>query len=234
MINQKVTIVTAASRGIGAAICRLLAKNGHKLIIMSRSDDIYPLADELSARPIQGSITDHKSMDKLVEFAMGKYGRIDSVVFNTGHAQKGNLLEISDKEWEDGFELLLLSFVKLMKKIAPVMKKQKSGSIVSISTFASKEPSLSFPVSSVVRSALLSFTKLAAEELGSYNIRVNSVLPGYIDTYPAGEDIINDIPLLQQGEPKDVAELVNFLISDSSAYITGQNILLDGGLNKSI
>ena len=233
-MSHKVAIVTAASRGMGAACARKLAKADYKLVIMSRSDDIFPLANELDARPLQGSVDKPKDIDRLVNLAYEKYGRIDAIINNTGHPPKGELLTLSDADWEVGFNLILMNVVRMCRLAAPIMKENGGGSIINISTFGAKEPSLKFPISSVIRTALSSFTKLCAEMLGPDNIRINNILPGYIDSYPTDEETINDIPLLRQGKPDEVADLALFLLSDHATYITGQNVLIDGGLVKSI
>ena len=103
------------------------------------------------------------------------------------------------------------------------------GSFVNISTFGAKEPSLDFPISSALRSALSSYCKLYAKQYGAHNIRMNNILPGFIDSYPADEETINSIPMLRQGTVEEVAKLAYFLSTDDSSYITGQDFLIDGG-----
>lgn len=230
MIDQKVAIITAASRGIGAACAEILAKDGYKLILMSRSDDLFPLADRLEARPIKGSVTSEADIERVVGFTFEKYGRIDVVVNNTGHAPKGELLSITNEEWRAGMDILLMNVIRMTRFVAPFMKKQRSGSIINISSYGAKHPSLNFPVSSVMRSALSAFCKLFVEEYGSHQVRMNNVLPGFIDSYPADEETINTIPMLRQGTPEEVAELVKFLASEKGAYINGQDLSVDGGL----
>ena len=234
MKKQKVAIVTAASKGIGASCATQLASEGYKLVLMSRSDSLFALCDQLNARPLQGSIEDENDIARLVGFTFEKYGRIDAVVCNTGHASKGSLLSLTDSDWKKGMNLLLMNVIRLAKSIGPIMAKQKGGAFVNISTFGAKEPSLSFPISSVIRAAVSSYCKLFACELGHANVRMNNILPGFINSYPADEQTINQIPMLRQGTPKEVAELASFLVSDKAAYITGQDFVIDGGLTKSI
>lgn len=219
---------------MGAAISRRLHQDQFKLLIMSRSEQIYDLADELSARPIMGSVTNMKDLKRLVGLAFEKYGRIDVVVNNTGHASKGELLDISDKEWSEGFNLLLMNVIRMSKLVVPIMEKQQSGSIINISTFAASEPSLKFPVSSVARAALSSFAKLFATRYGPVGVRMNNVLPGFIDSYPAEKEVLDEIPMKRQGKVEEIANTVAFLASGDSSYITGQDIIVDGGLTKHI
>ncbi len=229
----KVAIVTAASKGMGKACAMKLADAGYKLVIMSRSKEIFEVADLLNARPLQGSVNNLEDIERVIGLAYEKYGRIDVVVNNTGHPPKGPLLDLTDKDWRDGMELVLMNVIRFSKGVAQIMKKT-GGSIVNLSTFSAKEPSLDFPVSSVMRSALSAYTKLFSREFGGNNIRMNNILPGYIDSYKADEETINQIPLLRQGTPEEVAELALFLASEKSSYITGQDFLIDGGLTQSI
>ncbi len=229
-MKSKVAIVTAASKGMGAASARALAQAGYRLVVMSRTEAIYDIADELSARPLMGSVEKPEDLQRAVDLAYEKYGRIDAVVSNTGHSAKGELLEIPDQDWAKGFELLLMNVIRISRMVVPIMQEQGGGSLVNISTFAAQDPSSKFPVSSVARASLTAFCKLFAREYGAFNIRMNNVLPGYISSYPADEETINTIPMLRQGKPAEVAEMVAFLVSDKSSYVTGQDILIDGGL----
>ncbi len=234
MTNKRVAIVTASSRGIGAACARALHESEYKLVLMSRSDDIFPLANELDARPLQGSVDSDEDLNRLVNFTFEKYGRIDAVICNTGHPPKGELLDLNDDDWVEGMNLVLLNVIRICKYVTPIMSKSGGGSIVTISSFSAKEPSLKFPVSSVMRTALSSFTKMYANQYGQLGIRINNILPGYIDSYPVDAVVLEDIPLKRQGSPKDIANLASFLVSEHSKYITGQDLLVDGGLVKSI
>lgn len=229
---DKVAIITAASKGMGAAVAQKLASEGYKLSMMSRSEGIVTLSNALDAFSMQGSTDNAEDLRALVETTLIKYGRIDAVVCNTGHPPKGKLLELTDEDWSSGFNLALMNVIRMARLVVPKMK--EGGSIVNISTFGAKEPSLNFPISSVARTALSSFTKLFANEYGASNIRMNNVLPGFISSYPAAQETIDTIPMLRQGSPEEVAELVSFLVSEKSSYITGQDFLIDGGLVKSI
>ncbi len=229
---MKVAIVTAASKGMGAAITRKLHSEGYQLALMSRSESVVTLANEMEAFSMQGSTDNPEDLRSLVEISLMKYGRIDAVICNTGHPPKGKLLELTDEDWMAGLNLALMNVIRMSRLVVPKMN--EGGSIVNISTFGAKEPSLNFPISSVARTALSSYTKLFSNEFGSSNIRMNNVLPGFINSYPADQETIDTIPMLRQGTPEEVAELVSFLVSEKSSYITGQDFLIDGGLVKSI
>ncbi len=230
----KVAIVTAASSGMGRACAVRLAEDNYKLVIMSRSDKIFEVADALSARPLQGSLDNPDHLERLVNFTVEKYGRIDVLVNNTGHAPKGELLSLTDDDWQKGSDLLLMNVIRLCRLVTPIITESGGGSIVNISTFGAKEPSLQFPISSVMRAALSSYSKLYAQRYASKSIRMNNILPGFINSYPADKEIVNQIPMLRQGTPEEVAELALFLASEKSSYITGQDFLIDGGLTHSI
>ncbi|WP_420318075.1 SDR family oxidoreductase [Ekhidna sp.] len=229
---MKTAIITAASKGMGLACAEKLAKEGYQLAILSRSSEIHDLADKFGGIAVQGSTDNEEDLRRLVDATMETYGQIDVVVNNTGHPPKGELLELTDDQWKEGFDLALMNVIRMSRLVVSYMN--GGGSIVNISTFGAKEPSLSFPISSVARTALSSFTKLFATKYGASNIRMNNVLPGFIDSYKADQETINQIPMLRQGTPEEVANLVAFLASDKSEYITRQDFLIDGGLVKSI
>jgi len=231
---EKVALVTAASRGMGAACARELAARGYKLVLMSRSEEIQTLASELGAIASQGSSDNADDLEKLVALAMEKHGRIDAVVNNTGHPKKGPLLELSDADWHAGLDLLLLNVVRMARLVTPVMQMQGSGAIVNISTFAAFEPSARFPISSALRAALGSFTKIYADEVAKSGIRINNVLPGYVDSIAQNEATVAQIPMGRQGSKEEIAKTVAFLLSEDAGYITGQNIRVDGGITRSV
>ena len=231
---DKVAIITAASSGIGAAIARKFKKLGYKLAIMSSTEKIIPVAEELGAKYVQGSVTNKDDLKKLVKLATSAFGKIDVVVNNTGHPPKADLLELSDHDWQAGLDLVLLSVTKMAQLVVPVMSKNGGGSIVNISTFAAFEPSLVFPVSSTMRAALGSYCKLFADRYGAENIRMNNVLSGFIDSYPVDGEVLGKIPLNRAGTVEEIANTVAFLASAESGYITGQNIKVDGGLGRSV
>jgi NAD(P)-dependent dehydrogenase (short-subunit alcohol dehydrogenase family) len=231
---DKVAVITAASSGMGAAIARKLAQEGYKLVIMARSENIIALAEELNCLYFQGSVVNPQDLEALVLFTQEKYGKVDVLVNNTGHPPKGDLLTISDKEWQDGMDIVLLNVIRLARLVAPIMKNLGGGSIINISTYAALEPSLDFPVSSTMRAALASYCKLFADRFGPDNIRMNNVLPGFIDSYEIDENLRSSIPLKRSGRVEEIAETVAFLASKESGYITGQNIKVDGGLGRAV
>ncbi|WP_420630693.1 SDR family oxidoreductase [Candidatus Leptofilum sp.] len=234
MTTHKTAIITAAGKGMGAAIARALAEAGYNLALLSHSGGAETLAEELGGFGMRGSVTNPADLQALVEGAMERYGRIDAVVNNTGHPPKGKLLEIPDADWHAGLEMVMLNVVRMARLVTPIMIEQGGGAIVNISTFATFEPSASFPVSASLRAALASFTKLYADQYASQGIRMNNVLPGFIDSYPESETITQRIPLGRYGKVAEIGQTVRFLLSEGAGYIIGQNIRVDGGITRSV
>ena len=234
MAEQKVAIVTAAGRGIGAACALELAAKGYRLALMARSPEVVQLAQELKGFGWMGSVTEERDLNALVAETMKIYGRIDAVVNNTGHPAKGDLLSITDADWHSGLDLLLLNVVRMARLVTPVFMQQGHGAIVNISTFGAVEPGLSFPVSSSLRAALANFTKLYADKYAESGIRMNNVLPGFIENYDVSDDVRETIPMKRAGRVNEIAKTAAFLLSKDAGYITGQNIRVDGGLTRSV
>ena len=234
MDKNKVAVVTAAGRGMGAAIARELAHAGYQLALLSNGGGAEVLARELGGMGLAGSVTEVADLQRLVAQTMARYGRIDAVVNNTGHPPKGPLLEISDADWHRGLDIVLLNVVRMARLVTPIMQEQGGGAFVNISTFAAFEPSLTFPVSSSLRAALGDFAKMYADQYAAQGIRMNNVLPGYINSYPESDENLRQIPLGRYGKVEEIAGTVRFLLSEEAGYITGQNIRVDGGITRSV
>ncbi|MFC4550438.1 MULTISPECIES: SDR family oxidoreductase [Halorussus] len=234
MTEKKIAVVTAAGSGIGEACARRLHEDGYTPVLLSRSGSAVKVANDLGGDGFEGSVTNPDDLAALVETTYERYGRIDAVVNNTGHPASGDLLNISDEEWHEGLDLVLLNTVRMARLITPIMEEQGDGSIVNISTFSAFEPSSSFPVSSVLRAGLGSFTKLYADRYAANGIRMNTVQPGFVDSYDVDKDTRNQIPMGRPAQTAEIADAVAYLLSPASSYITGQNIRVDGGLTASV
>lgn len=234
MSASPVAIVTAAGKGIGEACARRLADDGYNPVLLSKSGAAIDVAEDLGGVGFEGSVTDPDDLAALVGAAEDRYGRIDAVVNNTGHPATGPLLDLTDEEWYEGMDLVVLNVVRMARLVAPIMRTGDGGAIVNISTFSAYEPSADFPVSSVLRAGLGSFTKLFADQYADAGIRMNSVLPGFMDTYEVDEETRNEIPLGRPAKTEEVANVVAFLCSSEASYLTGQNIRVDGGITDSV
>jgi len=233
-MEQPVALFTAAGSGIGAAAARKLAGEGWQVAILSPSGRGAALAAELSGLGVTGSKQDPQALQRLVDGAMRRWGRIDSVVNSAGHGPKGALLQLADADWHSGMDFYLLNVVRIARLVTPVMQKQQRGAIVNVSTYAAFEPEAAFPTSGVFRAALAAFTKLFADQYAAEGLRMNNVLPGIIDSLPEKAERRERIPMGRYGRADEVAELIAFLASARSSYITGQNIRIDGGLTRSV
>ena len=234
MANQKVAIITAGGSGMGAAAARRLAGDGFRVAILSSSGKGEALARELGGVGVTGSNQSSDDLKRLVDETLAKWGRIDALVNSAGHGPRGPLLEISDEQWHAGLDTYFLNVARAVRLVAPVMIAQKGGAIVNISSAWVMEPSAMFPTSAVARAGLAAYTKLFADQYAADNVRMNNVMPGWIDSLPATEERREAVPMKRYGRSEEVAATVAFLVSDGAGYITGQNIRIDGGLMRSV
>jgi len=234
MTSPKVALVTAGGSGMGADAARRLSADGFEVAILSSSGKGEALAGELGGIGVTGSNRSVDDLQRLVDRAMDRWGRVDVLVNSAGHGPKGPVLEISDEGWHTGMEVYLLNVVRPTRMVAPIMAAQGGGAIINISTFAVFEPDPLFPTSGVFRSALAAFTKLFADKYAGDNVRMNNILPGFIDSLPETEDRRARIPMGRYGRAGEVSALIGFLASDDAGYITGQNLRIDGGLTRSV
>ncbi len=233
-MDNKVVLITAGGSGMGAAIAKHLAGKNYKVAILSSSGKGEALAQELGGVGVTGSNLKVADLERLVKTALDTYGRIDYVVNSAGHGPKGKLLDISDEDWHLGMEVYFLNVVRISRLVTPIFVANGGGAIVNISTYATFEPDPSFPTSGAFRSSLAAFTKLYTDEYAAQNIRMNNILPGFIDSLPEKKQFRERIPLGRYGTVNEIAETTAFLLSDGAAYITGQNIRVDGGITRSV
>ena len=234
MSVEKVAIVTAGGSGMGAETARRLAADGFKLAILSSSGKGEALANELGGIGITGSNQSNDDLKRLVDATMDRWGRIDVLVNSAGHGPRAQIVEITDEQWHTGLDVYLMNVIRAVRLVTPIMQAQKSGSIVNISTAWAFEPSSMFPTSAVFRAGLAAYTKIFADTYAGDNVRMNNVLPGWIDSLPSTDERRDSVPMKRYGTSAEIAATVAFLASDGAGYITGQNLKVDGGLTRSV
>ena len=234
MAAEKVVLITAGGSGIGADAARRLAADGFNVGILSSSGKGEALGAELGGFGVTGSNLDGEALTALIEGAKTRWGRVDVLVNSAGHGPKGPVLEISDEDWHHGMEVYLMNVIRPTRLVTPLMHAQGGGAIINISTFAAFEPDPLFPTSGVFRAGLAAFTKLYSDKYAPLNIRMNNVLPGFIDSLPETEDRKARIPMGRYGYAPEVSSLISWLASEEGGYMTGQNLRIDGGLTRAV
>lgn len=254
MLKGKVSIVTAASRGIGRGVASVLAREGSDLVIAARDwGRLKEVAEELSSQhgvsvvPVAADLTKREDVKRIVETAVKQFGKVDVLVYNTGPPKPGTFLELTEEDWDYGVRLLLMSAVWITRDVLPHMVERRQGRLIYITSSTLKQPIPTLTLSNVVRISLAGLVKTLAYQLGKYNILVNGIMQGYVDTDRVREvaaaraqregrtveDILEEmgreIPLGRLAKPEEIGELVAFLASERASYITGSLILIDGG-----
>ncbi len=230
---DKVCLVTGGGRGIGAAVAREMHKRGYKVALMSPSENCETLAHELGGVARRGVAQSAEDLRGIVDLAMSSYGRVDAVLTHTGHPPKGDLLDITDENWDLANDMIVKFVVRMARLVTPIMEAQGGGSIVNVTTYAAFEPSLWFPASCVYRAGVSSFAKLYADKYGPKNIRMNCLLPGFTDSLDVAK--YGDLAAMKRiGTVEEQAKAAAFLLTDESSYITGQSLRVDGGLTRHV
>jgi len=234
MAIEKVAVVTAGGSGMGAGAARRLAADGFNIAVLSSSGKGEALAKELGGVGVTGSNQSNDDLQRLVDRTMQKWGRIDVLVNSAGHGPRAPILELTDDDWHKGMDTYFLNVVRSTRIVAPIMQRQRAGVIINISTFAAFEPDPVFPTSGVFRAGLAAYTKLFSDSFAADNIRMNNVLPGFIDSLPEKQEFRDRIPMQRYGKTDEISDVIAFLASDGAGYITGQNIRVDGGITRSV
>jgi 3-oxoacyl-[acyl-carrier protein] reductase len=253
-LTNKIALVLASSKGLGKAIANTLAQEGATVIIASRNvDELHKTAEEIGAQTgsqivfIRADVSKAADTESLVGQVAERFGQIDILINNAGGPPFGLFEDFDEEQWQKAFELNLLSFARLSRLVLPHMKKTGSGRIINIISGSVKSVLTNSVLSTSMRMGVVGMAKMMADELGPHNITVNNVAPGLIltdrikHTLPPNEDPeeamkqrASNIPLRRIGEPKELAALVAFLVSEQASYISGTTIPVDGGASRSI
>ena len=248
MTDDKVAIITGSGQGIGRGCAIEMANAGFRVSLMSPSDRSVQLANELGGIGKQGSVLDNGDLQALVNDTMEKYGRIDAVVTNMGHGGgvpeaiktvgfdpdfEGDLLELPDALWHESLDMYVMSVVRTARLVTPIMIKQGGGAFVNLSSMNTVEPRAPYPMS-MLRGALHSFGKMYGDRYARYNIRMNSLMPGFCENVNLSPEALRSIPANRPALFSEIGKTCVFLASEGAAYINGQNILADGGMNRAV
>lgn len=231
-MTDKTCLIIGGGRGMGAATAREMHARGYELALMSPSASCETLATELGGVAHRGKAENAPDTKAIVDLAMRAYGRIDAVLIHVGGPPKGDLLEITEDDWDKANDMVLKPVFRVAKLVTPIMEVQGGGSIVNITTFSAFEPSLTFPTSSVYRAGVSSFTKLYSDRYGPANIRMNCLLPGFTDSLDLPQKFADMSALGRLARAEEQAKAAAFLLSDDSSYITGQSLRVDGGVTR--
>lgn len=233
-MTNKVAMIVGGGSGMGAAAARKLAADGYAVAVLSSSGKGEALAKELGGLGFTGSNQSNDDLKRFVDLTMDKWGRIDALVNGAGHGPRAPLLEITDEQWHTGIDVYFMNVVRAVRLVAPIMVAQKGGAIINISTAWVGEPASMFPTSAVARAGLAAYVKLFADQYAPHNVRMNNVLPGWIDSLPQTDERRDGVPMQRYGTSQEIAATIAFLASEGAAYITGQSLKVDGGLMRGV
>ncbi|MGD6817562.1 SDR family oxidoreductase [Metabacillus sp. 84] len=257
-LQHKTALVIASSQGLGKAVAKKLAQEGANVILSGRdAEKLESVQQELAyigdGRIISKTcdITDPQQIKALVEHTIDEFGEIDILVNNAGGPPAGTFEDMTDENWYEAFELNLLSYVRIIRQVLPHMK-EKGGKIINIASSSVKEPIEGLLLSNTFRMGIVGLTKTLSQELAPYHILINTLAPGRIATGrvafldqsaaerqgitpdEAAENNKARIPLGRYGDPEEFANYAVFMLSGVNTYVTGQTLLVDGGLVKSV
>lgn len=239
-LKNKRALVFGASTGIGRAIAEVLVQEGAKVAICSRSlDKLQKTAKEIGAEHVfTCDLSKPGEAKAAVEKAVSQMGGVDILIANTGGPGKGSFADISDSQWHEDFQSLWMSVVESLKAALPAMKANNYGRVLLVTSLAAKEPLNGLTTSNGLRAGLTGLSKSIANEYAAFGITVNLLLPGYTSTDRLKELKLTDdrirqmVPAGRLGDPRELADLAAFLASPRAGYITGQSILVDGGVTR--
>ena len=258
-LKNRVVLITASSKGLGKATAIAFAKEGATVLITSRNEEnLKKAAQEIKAItnrevfPFICDLSNGKDIDNLFDNIAKEFKGIDILINNTGGPKPGNFDDVNDKDWQTGFELVLLSMIRCIRCTLPYMRMQHFGRIVNFASSSFKQPIDNLILSNTFRTGILGLAKTLSVELAPYNILVNTIGPGRIETERLAEldvefanrsglsveevknKVISSIPIGRYGKPEELARVAVFLGSAANTFMTGQALLVDGGLVRAI
>lgn len=245
-LTNKVILIAAGSKGLGFGIARAVANDGAKVVIGSREAKHLKIAEQAlgsGALATVLDVTNPSTITKWCEQALKHFGRIDGLVVNAGGPPAGQFDDFQDEHWQAAFELTLMSAVRLIRSVLPSMRKQGSGSILTVTSSSVKEPIEHLLLSNVLRAGVHSLVKSLSQQLASDNIRINNLIPGRFETERLKHLIADKeqykkeqlaIPLGRFGTIDEFGKVGAFLLSEAASYITGSSLVVDGGKIKSV
>jgi len=242
-LKGRTALVCGASSGLGLASSEALASEGANVTMFARRRDVLEReSDRIGALAVRGDVTLPQDLERAVAKTIEAFGGLDIVVWNSGGPPPGTGTDVTPDALEQALELMLQPAVRLVHLALPYLDQSPAARIVAITSLAAKEPTRHLALSNTLRPALTGWLKTLADELGPRGITVNCVAPGRIATarleylYPDGptEEHLQDIPLRRWGDPREFGDVVCFVASDGARYITGQTIVVDGGLQRAL
>jgi len=242
-LKGRTALVAGASSGLGLATAEALAAEGANVSMLARRRDLLEReADRVGALAVRGDVSIPKDLERAVETTVKAFGGIDVLVWNSGGPTPGPATAVTPETLENALETLFFPAVRLLHLCLPYLEASDGGRIVAITSLAAKEPTDHLALSNAIRPGLTAWLKTLARELGPKGITVNCVAPGRIATarldelYPAGptEADLAEIPLRRWGDPREFGDVVCFLASERARYVTGQTVVVDGGMQRAL
>ena len=241
---DKVAMITGATRGIGKQIALTLANEGYNIVLnyRTKNDELIQAKNEIESKnvkclTVQGDVTNFEDCKQMIESAIKEFGKIDVLINNAGITKDMLLARMKKEDFKQVIDVNLVGTFNMTKNVISYMMKARSGRIINISSVVGIAGNAGQTNYSASKAGIIGFTKSLAKEVASRNILVNAVAPGFIETnmtdvlkQEVKDEIAKNIPLKRMGTPKDVANVVKFLASEDSSYITGQVISVDGGM----